>query len=200
MHEQWGAGDPELEAIRRANLLDEACFAAFVRYSHGFAVLGYPVALLFLSLPLGHSVGVINAPWVAKPIWVAFFASTVAIPLLFLGVGDGLYRRKAWVLPVATLLAVNLMCLMVFGPILGAAGSTTVVRVVAQAVFALVLITPYVKLWKLVSSVVFRSDYPELIAATPHIRVKPKLPLGLKAMMLTVSTVFLGLWIHTYSA
>ena len=64
---------------------------------------------------------------------------------------------------------------------------------VVGAIFGRCVTTPFLNVWDLQDSPVFRSAYRQVIKATSYIRVKAKLPLSLKLMMVAFALVFLGL-------
>ena len=71
----WGTGDLELEAIRRANLADEAYLKILVRANFVIAAMICAFGGYYLSFPIRHALGQIDAPWVGKPNWIAFYCA-----------------------------------------------------------------------------------------------------------------------------
>jgi hypothetical protein len=190
--EPWGTGDPELEAIRRANLADEAYLNILVRANFVFAAMSCAFGGYYLSFPLRHAFGQIDAPWVAKPNWVALFVLLSITPILCILGGYGLHRRKPWAIFVETLLVLSLLMIWVF-PLLNRDEPTPLLHFVAGAVFGLCITTPFLNVWDLKDSAVFRLDYLNVVEATSYIKVKAKLPLSLRLMMGVFALIFLGL-------
>jgi hypothetical protein len=188
----WGTGDQELEAIRRANLTDEAYLKILVRANFVIAAGICAFGGYYLSFPLRHAFGQIDAPWVAKPNWVALFALLLIMPILCILGGYGLHRRKSWAIFVETLLVLTLLIFWVL-PLLNREEPTPLLHFVVGAVFGLCLTTPFLNVWDLKDSVVFRRDYLRVVEATSYIKVKAKLPLSLRLMMGAFALIFLGL-------
>ena len=194
----WGTGDPECEAVRRANLTDEAYSKFLVRANVVFAAVFGGLAILCLSFPIRHAIGQINAPWVAKLNWAAFFALVAAIPVLGILAAYGLHRRKPWAIFVETLVVMDLLIFWVF-PLVNRDERTPILHFVAGAVFALCLVTPFLNVLDLRDSAVFKSDYLRVIAATSYVRVKAKLPLSLRLIMAVLGLFFVGLAFYLIS-
>ncbi len=188
----WGTGDPELEAIRRANLTDEAYLKILVRANLVIAAMICAVGGYYFSVALRHAFGQIDAPWVAKPNWVALDGLLVIMPILCILGGYGLHRRKPWAIFVETLLVLSLLIFWVF-PLLNRDEPTPLLQFVVWAVFGLCVTTPFLNVWDLKDSAVFRSDYVQVVEATSYIKVKAKLPLSLRLMMGAFALIFLGL-------
>jgi hypothetical protein len=188
----WGVGDPEMEGIRRANLHDEAYLKILVRANFVYAGLILAFGSYYLSFPVRHAIGQINAPWVAKPHWVAFFLLLLLMPILGVLGGFGLHRRKPWAIFVETMLVLGLLTFWVF-PLFNRDEPTPAMQFVVGAMFGLCITTPFLNVWDLKDSAVFRSRYAQVIDATSYIRVKAKLPLSLRLMMGAFALIFLGL-------
>jgi hypothetical protein len=188
----WGAGDPELEAIRRANLTDEAYLKVLVRANIWIAAMICAFGGYYFSFPVRHALGQINAPWVAKPNWVALFGLLLFMPILAILGGYGLQRRKPWAIFVETLLVLSLLIFWVF-PLLNRDEPTPLLHFVEGALFGLSITTPFLNVWDLKDSAVFRRQYLQVIDATSHIQVKAKLPLSLRLMMGAFALIFVGL-------
>jgi hypothetical protein len=188
----WGTGDLELEAIRRANLTDEAYLKVLVRANVVIAAMMCAFGGYYLSFPVRHALGQINAPWVTKPNWMALYSLVVIMPFVSILAGYGLHRRKPWAIFVETVLVLNLLICWVF-PLVNRDEPSPFMHFVAGAVFGLCVSTPFLNVWDLKDSAVFRSDYLQVVEATSHIRVKAKLPLSLRLMMGAFALVFVGL-------
>ncbi len=188
----WGTGDLEMEAIRRANLADEGYLRFLVRANFKIAAIICAFGGYYLSFPVRHALGQIDAPWIAKPNWMGFYALLVLMPVLSILSGYGLHRRKPWAFSVETLLVLTLLIFWVF-PLLNREDPTPIMHFVVGAIFGLCVTTPFLNVWDLKDSPVFRSEYRQVIEATSYIRVKAKLPLSLKLMMGAFALVFLGL-------
>jgi hypothetical protein len=194
----WGTGDPECEAIRRANLTDEAYLKALVRGNLVFAAFFGWCAIYHLSFPVRNAIGQISAPWATKPNWTVFYALEAAIPVLGILGAYGLARRKPWAIFVQMLLVLDLLIFWVF-PCINRDEPTPVLQFVFGAVFALFLITPFLNVLDLRDSVVFGSDHLRVIDATSYIRVKPKFPLSLRLFMVALGLFLLGLGFYITS-
>ena len=190
--EPWGKGDPELEAIRRANLPEEAYLKMLVRANLGAAVLFGAAACYFLSFPIRHALGQIDAPWVYHPNWVVFFALLSAAPILSALGAYGLHRRKPWAIRVVSMLVFVYLIIWVF-PLLNRATPAPVLHFVTGAVMALAVTIPFLNLWDLRHSAVLGRDYVRVMDATSYVRVKPKLPLSLRLIMIALALISLGL-------
>jgi hypothetical protein len=188
----WGTGDLELEAIRRANLADEAYLKILVRANFVIAAMICAFGGYYLSFPIRHVLGQIDAQWVGKPNWIAFYGLLVIMPILSILAGYGLHRRKPWAILVETLVVLSLLIFWVF-PLLNRDEPTPMMHFVVGAVFGLCVTTPFLNIWDLKDSAVFLSAYARVVKATSYIRVKPKLPLTLRLMMGAFALVFLGL-------
>ncbi len=190
--EPWGTGDLELEAIRRANLGDEAYLKIVVRANFVIAAMICAFGGYYLSFPVRRALGQIDAPWIAQPNWMVFYALLVLMPVLCILSGYGLHRRKTWALYVETLLVLALLIFWVF-PLFNRDDPTPIMHFVVGAIFGLCVTTPFLNVWDLKNSAVYRSEYRHVIEATSYIRVKAKLPLSLRLMMGVFALVFLAL-------
>jgi hypothetical protein len=188
----WGTGNLALEEIRRANLTDEAYMKMLVRANFLYAALFCAFGGYYWSFPIRHGVGQIEAPWLAKPNWIALLAMLAIMPVLAILGGIGLLRRKPWAIFVETLLVLSVLIVWVF-PLINRDEPTPILHFVVWAFFGLALATPFLNVWDLRKSAVFGSDYVNVVDATSHIHVKAKLPLSLRLMMGAFGAVFAGL-------
>ena len=147
----WGTGDLELEAIRRANLTDEAYLRILVRANFVIAAMICAVGGYYLSFPVRHALGQIEAPWIAKPNWIAFYALLVVMPVLCILSGYGLHRLKPWAILVETVLVLTLLIFWVF-PLLNREDPTPIMHFVVGAIFGLCVATPFLNAWDLKDS------------------------------------------------
>ncbi len=195
LDEEWCADDPELEATRRANLADEAYLKALVNAN---LVVGAAVGVLVVPMLVylvRHSLGQINAPWVFKPNWIAYYVLSLAVPILGLLAAYGLYWRKRWAILVETLLVFDVLVWWML-PLLNRDKPVAPWDFVFSAILALCLATPFFNVWELGSSAVFRSDYQRVIDATSYIRVTPKLPRAFTLIIMTSGFIMFAMILY----
>jgi hypothetical protein len=190
--EQWGAGDPELEAIRRAHRKEEAYIKALVRWHLALALLCAIFACTYLSFPIRHALGQINAPWVSKWNIVLCCMLLVAAPALGMLGAYALHRRKPWALRVESLLVLILFSALAL-PLANRDSPAAASDFVMTWILSLILTLPFLNLLELRGSKVLGSDYLRVMGETSYIRVKPKLPLMLKLLMIALGVVFIAL-------
>ena len=132
-----------------------------------------------------HLFGRISAPWCVRPGWIALQVnSSFAVPLA-LAAGYAFYRLKPWALRIESLF---LLCYSVQWPlsIFAYSKPTSLGEFIGGLLLVTAFLVPFINLWDVRKSAVFTPEYRRVIAATPGVRVRPKLPWELKLAMLVL--------------
>ena len=191
--EHWAPAIPKLEAIRRAHLTEESYIKALVRWSLVPTVLSAIQACYFLSYAVRHALGVINAPFVSDPIWLAILTLLVALPVLGILGAFGLQRRKRWALRVEMLFVVGLLIFWVLPLLNRRPTPAPASEYFLGWTYALLMTIPFLNLVEIRNSFVLESDYLRVMDATSYIRAEPKLPLLLKLIMVALGLLLIAI-------
>ena len=155
----------------------------------------YLYALLFgasgaylIRLAFLHVSGEISAEWVVRPGWIALQAISCTMAALALAAGYGFRRLEPWALRVE---ACFVLCYLIYFPLYIFASSRTMsLSELASGVLAFTaLLVPLIDLFDMRKSDVFTPEYRSIVAATPGVRVKAKLPWPLKLLALALLVI-----------
>ena len=125
-------------------------------------------ACTYLSFPIRHALGQINAPWVSKWNIVLCCMLLVAAPVLGMLGAYALHRRKPWALRVESLLVLILFSALAL-PLANRDSPAAASDFVMTWILSLIGLTaPILNLLELRGSVVFESKYSDAVAATRH--------------------------------
>jgi hypothetical protein len=174
-----GNPETEAEAIRQANRGDEAYLKAMGLGHLALAVCLSTGAFYYLTIAVMHAQGDWSAPWIVRPGWIAFQGNHWVMAIAAAFAGYGFLRYRLWAFRVEALF---LLCLF-FWWLLTILLPTKALTVPEFLVWTFLLLAVAVPLWRLPDvrqSVVMQPDYQRVIKATPHIRVKHKIPTRLR--------------------
>ena len=160
----------------------------YVIYFGGFS-------FYFTSFTYLHMIGEVNAPWSVRAGWLAFQADLWVTAALALVAGFGFRRLKPWALWVEAL--VVLCCLAhlpasIFAYSIFDYSTPMGLGYVAAGVsLTAALLVPLLNLLDSIRSDVLSPEYRRVIAATPGVRVRAKLPWELKLPALLFLAIYL---------
>jgi len=202
VHDHWGTGDPEMEQIRRAHVAEES-YVKFIIIINIAYVLFYCVdGLYYLGILATHMAGRISVPWTNRPDWIAARIDQWGIVVFGIVAALGLRNRRKWAFRAEALLVLCLIGLMPIGVLRDVRSNTfSFLEFMGVSLFFLALAAPTFNLLDLRNSLVFEKDYERVVAATPHIKVKAKLPLDLIVIMVLLSVgsvvlLYLSSWVN----
>lgn len=195
LNDHWGAGDPEMEEIRRAHLAEESYVKSLVILNCVYGLLfGCSFCSYYSYILAGHVTGRLSAPWIARPDWIALQIDHWCIVFIAIVAACGFRYRTKWACRAEALLVLCLFIVMSLGGFIIPLMNNTfeLLTFTATSLFWLGLVTPIFNVWDIRKSVIFERGYRRVVAGTPHIKVKAKLPLDLKVftvLLLTSSLV-----------
>lgn len=189
----WNGEDPEAESVRREHVASESYIKA-IGISHYILVpLLSLYALYLVTILILERAQVVSAPWVYKPFWIIQMVFHTVAAVLAIVVGRGLRRLRRWAPGV--LLLMTFLLLGYFGSAMteefsnGKFGQAMVP--LGSMVFYVVAVN---YIWAPGYGVVFTPEYGEMIARTPNIRVRARLPVRIKLYLglVILLTIVLG--------
>ena len=175
----WHRGEPEALALRRANRKDESYVKGLTIANVLYFLLIGAGAVQEVTILIAHLAGQVSAPWILRPARFAMFFFTACIPIAAFGAAFGFVRRTRWALPLELAVFVCWFLMFALEPIVRLNNPRPVLQTIGLGLANLALVAPMLTAWRLRGSIVFRPEYSDAIAATPHIRVWPKIPLKL---------------------
>ncbi len=171
-------GEPEATAVREAHRKEES-------YVKGLAIINTIYFLLFgagaieeLKILMGHLTGVKSAPWIVQPGRFAMFVFTACAPIAAFCAACGFLTRKRWALGFELAFAACWFCVLGIEPLIRTT-QRPALEFIGLALANLALAAPMMSAWHLRRSFVFDIKYADVIAATRHAAVWPKLSLRL---------------------
>jgi hypothetical protein len=192
LNDRWGMSDPEAEALRRAHVQEESYVKALAIVNFAYFLLFGAMAANYAWILISHLRGRTNAPWIIRPGFVALQVIIYGMPILALGAACGFFMRKRWTLRFEFLLALCLFLDWALEPLIRS-NPLPMLEFFAQTVMLLAVASPMLSVLDLKGSLIFDAEYTHAIESTPHIKVRPKLPLELKLIMGGFVVVFLVL-------
>ena len=193
INDHWVASDPEMEKIRRAHVAEESYVQALELLNCVYILLFGAYGCYCSCVLVGHLTGRTSAVWILRPDWIALQIGQVGIVVLGIVAVRALRNLAKWACRLEALLVLFLFICMALGlliiPLTG--NNFDLLSFFANSLFGLFLATPTFNLLDLRKSVIFERDYRRVIAATPHIKVYPKLPGDLIVIMVLSFVGFL---------
>jgi hypothetical protein len=132
-------------------------------------------ALYWLGLAILHASRRISAPWILRPGYLALIVTVGVMTVLATLAGYGFRRRRRWALGAEALFAV---CWLIwyFLWFLAPSRLPQFLEILAGTSLQLALACPMLDLWDVRHSIVFDKEYDRVVAETPSLRVRAKLP------------------------
>jgi hypothetical protein len=183
-----GALDREAEDFRRAHVKDESYVKALTITNFiYFLLFGYNAAYnewIFIS----QLKGLVGTPFIVTPGYVANQFIICSMPVFALGAAIGFLRRKRWALALELLMTVCLFLIWMLDPLIRSP-APSVREFIATGAFVLAIAAPMLNVWDLRRSIVFSPEYDLAVAATPNIKVRPRLSNGLPLITIVLFVV-----------
>ncbi len=183
-------GRPKLEEIRRTHAPEEAYLKAVGLVNYLYVILFGSSAAYLTWMTYSHLTGKVSAAWSVRSGWIAFQANLWVTALLALIAGFGFRRLKSWALWVE---AWVVPCCLTLVPASVLAGYTvtTVGSIAAGCSLIAAFTAPLLNLLDSMGSSVLTPEYRRVIAATPGVHVRAKLPWALKLPALLFLAIYL---------
>jgi len=189
VHEKWGIGDPEAEELRRANAVLEA-------YAKGLGVLNFVFSVLFglfavsyATSAMGHIREIGIGAWIFRPDWIVALIRWWPVSILGFFAGYGFFRLRRWALRIEIVLVICWFSAWLI-QIFVNTRPASLLMFLAETTGQLTLASPMLNIGDLWRSVVFEDEYSLAVRKTPHIKVKPKLPLELRLILVALAVAF----------
>jgi hypothetical protein len=178
----WNFGDPVAVAIRREHQKDEA-------YLKAMGILNYFYAFFFGALfaadaryPIYHAMRQIDAPWSVQPRWIVANVLSFVLTIVAIFAGVGFRRLACWAFRFEAVLALCWLMLWFVASFFFRPTPRPFSETLAFLFLYLALAAPMMNLLDFRSSPVLDPGYKAIVNATPHIRLRAKMPLEPKLM------------------
>lgn len=196
LSDHWGIGDPQAEALRRVHIQEESYVKALAIVNFVYVFWFGAVAANLEWILFAHLRGGVSAPWIVRPGYVAMQVVSCGLPIFALGAALGFFRRRSWALRFELLTALCLLLSFALDPLIRSTPTSALLFIASTALVA-ALAAPMLNVWDLRRSAVFTPEYALAVAATPHIKARPKLSVGLTLSTVVLFLVATGLGIYS---